>query len=182
MPLERIETQLSGAAEGDLRASLHSLVEDIGRQIDELQALRRKVLELASTSLATPTAVWQATLRTHGLLDDTSPLPADEQAAVDLIDALHPDGIQGVVEQSSSLLGDPLLPERLKPLLERFRMLPDDESAIEDLAREVAPLFPHAGNAPPVDVETMDKLLGSHFTAAQRLFLHRLRQLLEAQG
>jgi DNA-binding transcriptional MerR regulator len=181
MPLEQIAAHVSGAADepGDLRASLRSLAEDIGRQMEDLEALRQKVLDLAATGVAGPPEVWETALRTRGLLDDAGTLPAGEHAAVNLVDALHPGGIQEVVEQSSSLLGDPTFLERLKPLLERFRTLPDDESAIEDLAREVAPLFPRSGNAPPVDVETMDKLLGSRFTDGQRRFLHRLRQLLE---
>jgi len=182
MPLEQIATHLSGASDdsGDLQASLESLAEDITRQIEELQALRGKVLDLASTKVATPTEVWQDVLRTHGLLGDSSTLPADEQAAVDLLDALHPGGIERVIEQLSALLSDPELTRRLQ-LLERFRNLSDDEAAIEELALEVAPFFPRSPNAPPFDAEKMDKLMGDHFTKVQRVFLDRLRQIIEAQ-
>jgi DNA-binding transcriptional MerR regulator len=184
MPLDKIAAHLSGAADeyGDLQASLRSLAGDIGRQIEELQALRQRVLDLASTKVAAPAELWQAALRTNELLDDDGSLPAGEQAAVDLLDALHPGGIEGLIEQSSGLLGDPTLAKRLEPLLERFRTLPEDESAIDELAREVAPLFPRSEAAPPVEVETMDRLMGQRFTRAQRRFLRRLRELLEAQG
>lgn len=183
MPLEQIAAHLSGPSDdhGDLQASLRSLAGDIGRQIEELRALRENVLDLASSDVATPAEVWQGALRAHGLLGDAAALPDGERAAVDLIDALHPEGVRAVIEQSSSLLRDPALPDRLRPLLERFRTLPDDDAAIEDLAREAAPLFPHSGNAPPVDVETMDRLLGDRFTEAQRHFLHRLRELIETE-
>jgi DNA-binding transcriptional MerR regulator len=181
MPLEQIAAHLSGASDerGDLRASLRSLAADIGRQIEELQTLRQRVLDLASAKVAAPAALWQDALRTHGVLDDEGTLPAGEQAAVDLLDALHPNGIDGLIEQSSPMLSDPRLAKRLEPLLERFQVLPDDDAAIEQLAREVAPLFPRSENATPVDVETMDKLLGHRFTRAQRRFLRRLRWLLE---
>jgi DNA-binding transcriptional MerR regulator len=180
MPLEQIAMHLSSGEEkySDIQTSLGALADDIGRQIDELQALRQRILHMVATKTGTPTERWEESLRAHGLLEGG--LPAEERAAVELIDALHPEGIDGVIEQSSSLLGDPAFAERLKPLLERFHALPDDDAAIEELAREVAPLFPRGKGAPAVDVETMDKLVGSRLTAAQRLFLRRLRQLIEA--
>jgi DNA-binding transcriptional MerR regulator len=182
MPLEQIAAHLSDASAepGDLQASLRSLAEDITRQIDELQALRQRVLDLAAAKGAAPTEVWQAALRTHGLLDDSAALPGGEHEAITLLDALHPDGIEGVIEQSSALLADSALARQLEPLLERFRSLADDELALEELAVAAAALLPRPERAaPPVDFETMDKLLGDRFTSAQRRFLRRLRQLLE---
>jgi DNA-binding transcriptional MerR regulator len=184
MPLEQIALHLSGDRHepDDLQAALRSLADDITRQIEELQERRLKLLDLAaSRRLAAPAETWQAALRAHGLLDESRTLPAGEHAAVGLLDALHPRGVEGVVAQSSGLLSDPALVARFEPLLERFRSLPDDDAAIELLAAEVAAVLPRpAQAAPPVDVETMDKLLGDRFTPAQRRFLQRLRQLLEA--
>lgn len=183
MPLEQIAAHLSGTSDerGNLQVSLRSLADDISLQIEELQALRQRVLDLASTRSAVPAEAWQSALRAHGLLGDSGTLPAGEHAAVDLLDALHPGGIEGAIAQSSTVLGDPALRQRLQPHLERFRNLDGDASEIEGLALEVAALLPRpAQAAPPVDLETMDKLLGDHFSSAQQRFLHRLRELLEA--
>lgn len=184
MPLEQIAAHLCADADehADLKTTLRSLAEDIGRQIEELQALRQKVLELASTKGFRPKEIWEGALRTRGLLDDVATLPGSEHAAIDLLDALHPSGIEGVVEQSSARLSDPTLAQRLQPLLEQFRNLPDNESVIEGLAIELAALFPRPERtAPPVDLETMHKLLGDRFTSAQLSCLRRLRQLLETE-
>jgi DNA-binding transcriptional MerR regulator len=182
MPLEQIAQHLWGdpSEHGDLQATLRLLAEDIGRQIEELQALRQRVLDLAaSTTLAAPADRWQAALRAHGLRGGTTTrLPAGEQAAADVLDALHPGGVEGVIAQSSALLSEPQLAARIEPLLRRFRALTDDDAAIDQLAGEFAALLPRpAQAAPPVDLEAMDKLLGDRFTSAQRHCLHRLREL-----
>jgi DNA-binding transcriptional MerR regulator len=173
MPLERIAAHLAGTP-GDLDGSLRSLADDLGRQIEALQALRARVLALAaSNALAAPAERWREALGVPAL-------PAEEQEAVALLDALHAQGVDGLLAQSSALLATPDLPGRLGPLLERFRELPDDEAAIETLADELAALLPRPdGAAPPVDLETMEKLLGERFTPPQRRVLRRLRGLLE---
>ena len=182
MPLEQIAAHLPGGTDehADLQTSLRALAEDITRQIEGLQALRQKVLDLASRQGTEPTGVWQAALRTHGLLAGDATLPSAEHPAVDLLDALHPSGIEGVIGQSSALLSDPALARKWRPLLKRFQELTDDDSAIEELASEAAELLPRPEHAaPPVDVEMMERLLGGRFTSAQRRFLRRLRQQIE---
>lgn len=172
MPLEQIAAHLAG--EPDVEGSLRSLADDLERQIDELRSLRERVLALAaSKSLAAPVETWREAL-------GATALPAGEEEAVDLLDALHPGGVEGVLAQSSALLATPDLAGRIGPLLERFRGLRDDGAAVERLAAELAAVLPapeHA--APPVELETMDRLLGNRVTPAQRRCLHRLRQLLE---
>jgi DNA-binding transcriptional MerR regulator len=182
MPLEQIAGHLGDAPPGrdDLDSSLRSLADDIGRQIEELRALRTRVLELASSGvLVAPAQRWHAALRAHGVSDDLAALPAQEQRAVALLDALHPDGVDGLIAQSSHLLSRADLRARLAPLLDRFRTLPDDDAAVEALAVEVAALLPRPDRSvPQVRLETMDELLGASFTGPQRRFLRRLRQLL----
>jgi DNA-binding transcriptional MerR regulator len=185
MPLDRIAAHLAKEPRepGDLSAALRSLAGDIAAQIARLEALRARALDLAaSASAAAPAEPWEAMLRAHGLLDDRSPLPAGEREAVDLLDALHPGGIDGVVAHASGLASDPELVRRLGSLLERFQNLRDDEAAVDRLVAEAAAALPRPEQpAPPVDLETMDKLLGDRFTPAQRQFLHRLRHRLEAE-
>jgi DNA-binding transcriptional MerR regulator len=175
MPLEQIAAHLSG--DPDLESSLRSLADDLGRQIAALRALQERVLALAvSKTLDAPVEAWREALGVPAL-------PAGEHEAVGLLDALHPGGIAGVLAQSSALLATPDLAARLGPLLERFRALPDDASAVERLAAELAAVLPRPPQAaPPLELDTMDRLLGDRFTPAQRACLRRLRQLLEERG
>jgi DNA-binding transcriptional MerR regulator len=182
MPLEQIAAHLS-QREGeprDLQASLRELAKEVDEQIIALQALKERLLHIAASTLALPVDTWRSTLRAQGVLGEHAALPDGEHEAVNLLDALHPDGVEGVITQSSGLLGNPELVRDLKPLLLRFRELPDDEAAVEVLASEIAALLPTPEQAAsPVDIETMDRLLGDRLTPAQRRFLRRLRGLLE---
>src|SRR5689334_8559867 len=97
MPLEQIARSLGGTTLGpaDLRTSLHALADELAGEIERLQDLRARVLTLAASgSLADPVEVWSAELRQRGLPAD---LPRPERDAVRLLDALHPQGITGVV-------------------------------------------------------------------------------------
>jgi len=187
MPIEQIAAHLSGQQReaGDLPAALRALADDIARQIGHLKALRTRVLDIAASSaVAAPVETWSAALRRHDLLDGGAPLPPSEHAAVELLDALHPDGIDGVIAQASPLLADPAFGERLGPLLQRFRELPADagETVVEELAAAYAELLPRPDILPPaVDLGTMEKLLGDRLTDAQMRCLRRVRGLLEAR-
>jgi DNA-binding transcriptional MerR regulator len=177
MPLDQIAGQLEPA---DLSAALRSLAVDISQQIAELVQLRERVLDIAASGAAeAPLDAWTRALGQDG------PLPAGEQEAVDLVDALHPQGIRGVIDQASDLMSDPARRERLESLIHRFKALPDDadDEKIEKLAGDYAALMPRPTNPPPsVDLDTMDKLLGDRFSSAQRRCLHRVRELLERRS
>ena len=175
MPLDQIAAQLQEPA--DLKAALRSLADDISAQIAELVQLRERVLDVAASGAAeAPLDAWAAAL------GQGKPLPAGEHEAVKLLDALHPQGIGGVIDQASALMADPERRERLEACIHRFKALPEDaaDAQIEKLAADYAAVMPRpAVPPPPVDIETMDKLLGDRFSPAQRRCLRRVRELLE---
>ena len=86
---------------------MRSLAADLSREIETLEEIRTRALELAaSTRLGDPMETWQAALRRHGLLGEGAVVPARDRQAVELVDGLHPDGIDGVLQQSSGPLSD----------------------------------------------------------------------------
>ncbi len=180
MPLDQIADHLSGES-SDPRAALRSLAVDISRQIEGLEELRAKVLGLvASNALEAPAETWRAALQKHGRLAVGTPLPSGERAAVELLDALHPDGIDGVIAQTSELTSDRSFVERLEPLLQRFRNLPEDadERLLERLAADYVALLPPPQQRPPaVDVDAMEKLIGDRLSRAQLRCMHLVRQM-----
>ena len=184
MPLEQITAHLAGESgdPGDLVAALHSLAADLSREISKLEEIRARALELAGSGrFVDPTDIWQTALRRHALLGETDAVPAREREAVELLDALHPRGIDGIIDQASELLSEPDRTAELGALLERFRGLTGDNGQIDELAAAIAAAIPRPQSAPPaIDVDAMQSLIGRRFTAAQRQCMHRVRELLDA--
>ena len=183
MPLEEIAASLgSDSADVDVVPALRGLAQDIEQQIARLTQLRTRVLDIAASgSLSDPSDTWAAALRDRGILEPAAELPSAEQAAAHLIDALHPQGIQGVIDQTQELFSDPVL-RRLGKLIRRFQALPDDASdeVIDTLAVEYAAAVPTPANRPPaVDPEVIEKLLGDRLSPAQLRCVRRVRELLE---
>ncbi|MGZ4195811.1 MAG: MerR family transcriptional regulator [Solirubrobacteraceae bacterium] len=114
MPLDEIAANLGAQpADVDIAGALRSLARDIEQQIQRLAGLRARVLDIAASgSLSDPAATWEAALRQRGILDQSVELPPTEQSAAQLIDALHPNGIQGVIDQTAYLAADPALRQR----------------------------------------------------------------------
>ncbi len=186
MPLEQIATHIrngeNGESGADVGPALSALACDIDEQITQLQALRTQVLDLAaSNAFADPADTWAQALHDHGLLANDQPLPDRERPSVELLDALHPQGIAGVVEQASGLLSDQQRLDQLGPLIGQFRELTDDETKANALAEEIAHVIPRPENAapPPVDADTMEALIGERLTPAQRQCMRRVRDLLD---
>jgi DNA-binding transcriptional MerR regulator len=180
MPLEEI----GGALAGDGRAlpdALRALAGDLEAQIEVLQEMRARVLDLAGEKApVAPAEAWAETLRLHGVLAPGAPLPDGERRAAEVLDALHPEGVAGVAGDLAPVLGDPAIVGRLGPLLARFRGLASDAEA-DALADELVAALPPGPRRPPLaDVATMDALLGDHLMSAQRRCMHRVRARLEA--
>lgn len=184
MPLEEIAEHLgTESANVDIAGALRALARDLEQQIESLAQLRAHVLEIAASgSLADPAATWASALRQRGILDPSAALPGAEQSAAQLIDALHPQGIQGVIDQTKDLASDPALRKRLGELLRRFQALRDDASdeIVETLAAEYAAAIPTPANPPPaIDPEVMERLLGDRLSPAKLRCMRRVRELLE---
>ena len=191
MSLDGISAQLAGHSGGpdDLAQALRELAGDLGRQIESLQALRQRVLDMvdgaAADAVGRPARAWAGELRRHGLLGDRDELPNGERRAADLLDALHPAGIRGVIETASPLLGDPQTVARMDELLTRFRALTDDadDATLDALAAGYVALVPRIeGAPPPIDVSVMTHLIGDQVSPVQLRLLRRVRGLLDASG
>jgi DNA-binding transcriptional MerR regulator len=218
MPIEQIAERIAAAeaqpdarkgtgndaakdAAKDLPAALGALAEDLTRQIDALTELRAKVLALAASPAADePAATWSAALVTAGVLRDPADLPAGEREAIDLLDALAPNGIGELAGQVAALDAAPDARRRLDAALKRFRGLAPDAPTgqTDELAAEFVAAIGGLGLGPspktvaghrpsppspvpvPVPVEVMDKLLGARLSPAQLHCVRRVRQLMEA--
>ncbi|MFN2563347.1 MAG: MerR family DNA-binding transcriptional regulator [Jatrophihabitans sp.] len=178
MPLPKIAERLVGAEVGDgsLSRALRDLADEMDGEIAALAATRDGLRSLAeSETFDQPVKALTDALRGHGLLGPSDELRAGEGWAAALLDALHPQGMSGVLDQASGLLTDPA---RLAVLLQRFRNLNKkaDADEIDALADEVAALLPQAEpGAALVDIDLMDKLLTERLNQAQQRFLRRLR-------
>ena len=186
MPLERIAEDVgTESIDVDIASALRSLADEIQQEIERLADLRTRVLDIAASgSLADPAATWEAILRQHGVLDQSVQLPSAEQAAAQLIDALDPQGIEGVIDQTKALISDPAARERVGVLLDRFEALPNDASdeAIDALAGDYVAVLPTPATPPPaIDVDTMEKLLGGRLSPVKLRCLRRVRELLEGR-
>jgi len=198
MPIEQIAGRLGpdGAshppADGGegLPAALTALADDLTRQIEALTELRAKVRALAASPAAdaAPARIWGEALTAAGVLERSADLPAREREAVDLLDALAPDGIDPLARQAAALAAVPSARRHLGAALERFRSLAPDAPAgqTDALAAAFAAAVGEAGLRPPsgaatpaVPVEVMDKLAGDRYSLAQLRCLHRVRELLE---
>jgi len=184
MRLEEIATHLAAESQDpDIAGALRALARDIEQQITRLAELRARVLDIAASgSLSDPAATWAAALRQRGILDRSVELPYAEGSAAQLIDALHPQGIQGVIDQAAHLIAEPAARQRLGELLRRYQALPDDASDedIEALAAEYAAAVPVPADPPPaIDAEVMGRLIGDDLSHVKRRCVQRVRELLE---
>jgi DNA-binding transcriptional MerR regulator len=182
LPLEQVSAALEPGGDAGVPEAARALVDELTEEIARLETLRAGLLELAASGPGDPVESWADTLRRGGVLADGAALPEREHAAAELLDALHPDGIEGIAAQAAPLLGDPAAVARLGPLLARFGGLADADEA-DRLADEIAAALPPvAAAAPAVDLETMDRLVGHRLSSTQRRCVLRVRALLEERG
>jgi DNA-binding transcriptional MerR regulator len=182
MPIEQIAATLaSGPAHADLPTALQALADDIGRQIDVLRETRERLLALAASGPADdPASDLAAALRAHGMVADGATLPAGERDAAALADALHPGGVDALLEQAGPQLVEPERAKRLRDALAAVRGLTDDadDETLDALARKLARVFPRPKNpAKGVDLTTMEQLIP--LSPAHRRLMRRYRQLTE---
>jgi DNA-binding transcriptional MerR regulator len=183
MPLQRIAAHV---AEPDgalpLAASLRTLADELDGEIARLTQTRDRLRALAgSDTLDDPAETLAAALRGLGLHPAAIELPDSEASAARLVDALHPQGLPGALEQADALLRDPEARRRLGAAIQRFRALGEESTGaeIEALAADVATVLPRPVQAArPVGLDVMDKLVGDRLNQAQRSFMRRLRQKL----
>jgi DNA-binding transcriptional MerR regulator len=186
MPLPQIAERMAGADGNDasLSAALRALADEMDGEIAQLAATRDRLRELAqSETFDQPVKALTDALRGHGLLGPYDELRTGEGWAAALLDALHPQGMPGVLDEVNGLLTDPRALEALGTLLQRFRALRNkaSDAEIAELADEVAAVLPQPERgAPLVDIQLMDKLLTDRLNRAQQRFMHQLRARIAA--
>ncbi len=182
MPLRQIAERLSadGADGASLTSALRGLAAEMDSEIDELVRTRDTLLRMADDdTFDQPVRALTEALRGSGLLGPADELRAGETWAASLLDALHPQGMPGVLDEARDLLDDSAA---LVVLRRRFRKLSKDASddEIGRLADDVAGALPTAlDGAKLIDMDVLDKLLAGRMNQAQQRFMHRLRSRLD---
>jgi DNA-binding transcriptional MerR regulator len=185
MPIADIRARITATemSEMTLSDSLRSLADELDGEIQRLSATRDRLRDLAgSEGFGNPADTLAQALRARRLLDAEQELAAAERTAAELLDALHPGGMSGVVDQAAGLLGDREAMTRLAPLIERFRALDDrsSDTELEALAADFASALPRPEHAaPPIDTALVDKLLGDRLSPAQRRLMHLVRRAMD---
>jgi DNA-binding transcriptional MerR regulator len=181
MPLPQIAERVAGSVGDDmsLAAALHALADEVDGEIDQLVGTRDRLRDLAgSETFDQPVRTLTTALQQHGVLGPSDELRAGEGWAAVLLDALHPDGIPGLLDQASGLLADPDTLAVLSTLRRRLGRLNDraTEAEITALADEVAAVVqPSHSGAQLVDIDLIDKLMTDRLNRAQRKFMDQLR-------
>lgn len=179
MPVAQIAERIGHGNRGDLSDSLRVLAGELSEEIERLARLRDRLEHaIAADGLDDPADTLARVLREHGRLGPDETLASQEVQSAELLDALHPGGVAGVIDAAHELLTDPARAASLDSLLRRYRSLQANSSdaEVQALAAEVAAVLPRPENAPPpVDLEAMDALLGGPLNDGQRRFMLLLR-------
>jgi DNA-binding transcriptional MerR regulator len=181
MPLPQVAARLAAASDGGESdsGSLRALADELDQEIGRLVATRDRLRELAtSEAFDQPVVALTKALRQSGLIGPTDELRTGQEWAAALLDAVHAQGMTGVLTQASDLLNDPAAATEFVRLLEQFRRLRPrarDERVDALAARVAAILARFVDGASLADPELLDKVFAEHLNHAQRRFLRQLR-------
>ena len=95
-----------------------------------------------------------------------------------MLDALHPEGMPGVLAEASRLFGDPPFVEALGPMRRRLGKLGarSSDAEVAALAADVAAVLASAGVDGPDRISALvDLLLTDRLNPTQQRFMHELR-------
>jgi DNA-binding transcriptional MerR regulator len=179
VPIARIAERMGPDDTSPLMSWVGELADDLDAEIARLATMRDTLRSLAdSHGLDSPGDQLATVLRETGRLGTGEGLAANETTAAGLVDALHPRGIAGALDDARDLLTDPSTRERFSGLVERFRALTDESGAAErnQLAADFASLLPRsASGVRSVEPDVVERLTGVRLSEAQRDVLRRLR-------
>jgi DNA-binding transcriptional MerR regulator len=179
VPIARIAERMGPDDQSPLTSWIDELADEIDAEIARLAAMRDTLRSLADThGLDTPGDQLADALRAAGSLGTDEVLAANEFNAAGVVDALHPRGIAGALDDANELLTDPSKRERFSALVDRFRALTDESSAAErdQLAADFATLLPRSeSGVRSVDPDVVERLTGARLSDAQRDVLRRMR-------
>lgn len=183
MSLPQIAERMTGdEGEVSLADALGTLADDLDAEIAKLVATRDRLRDLAaSETFAHPVKALTTALQQQGVLDPDDDLREGEKWAASVLDALHPDGMAGLLAQAGALLGDGGAADAFRTLRRRLRRLNEktSDADIDAFAADVAALLPAFVGTRQLDLRLLDDVLAERMTPARHRFLSRLRTHLE---
>lgn len=184
MPLPQIAQRVTDTDSDDasLVGALTALADELDAEITRLTTARDRLREMADAEpFDQPAKVLTQALQNQGLLGPADHLRSGEQWAAAVLDALHPEGMPGLLAQASQLFGDSNVVAAIRPLRRRLRKLSErsTEAEIAELAADVAALLPSGEGGAQVDIGLVDLLLTDRLNPTQQRFMHQLRNQLQ---
>jgi DNA-binding transcriptional MerR regulator len=184
MPLPQI-AQRVGAAEDDdvsLADALGALADELDAEIDRIAVTRDQLRELArSETFDQPVKALTQALQDQGVLGPTDDLRSSEKWAAAVLDALHPEGMPGVLAEASRLFGESTVVQALGPLRRRLGKLGarSSDAEISGLAADVAAVLTSGDVDEQVDIDLVELLLTDRLNPVQQRFMRELRTHLQ---
>ncbi|MCW2495042.1 MerR family DNA-binding transcriptional regulator [Jatrophihabitans sp.] len=180
MPLPQIAERVSAADAEDvsLAEALDLLADELDAEIDQMVSTRDRLRELArSETFDQPVKTLTLALQDQGVLGPADNLRSSEKWAAALLDAVHPDGMSGVLAEASKLFGNAAVMEALGPLRQRLGRLNgrSSEGEIAALAADVAGVLTSGHVDGQVDVGLFELLLTDRLNPIQQRFMRQLR-------
>jgi DNA-binding transcriptional MerR regulator len=181
MPLPQVAQRVAGTTGSDdasLGEALGALADEFEAEIDRLTTTRDRLRELAgSATFDQPVKALTQVLQDQGVLGPADQLRTGEKWAAAVFDAVHPEGMPGVLAQASRLLGDSSVIAALRPLRRRLGKLNarSSEDEITTLAADVAAVLASGQVDGQVDIGLVELLLTDRLNDTQQRFMHQLQ-------
>lgn len=185
MPLPQIAERVSAtdAEDVSLADALGVLADELDAEINRLVTSRDRLRELArSETFDQPVKTLTQALQNQGVLDPADQLRDSEKWAAAILDAIHPEGITGVLAEASQLLGDSSVVEAFRPLRQRLGRLGahSTDEEFTALAGDVAAVLTSRKVDGQVDINMVDLLLTDRLNPVQQRFMQELRTQLRS--
>lgn len=186
MPLPAIAERVHASESGDvsLAAALDALADEVDAEIAELIATRDRLRDMArSEAFDQPVKALTHALQDQGVLGPTDDLRTSEKWAAAVLDAVHPEGMSGVLAEARRLFADANFITALGPLRRRLGKLgpksTDEEMAA--LAADVAAVMTSGEVEGRVDIALVESLLTDRLNPVQQRFIRQLRTHMQQQ-
>ena len=183
MPLPQIAQRVSATDSDDvsLADALGAIADELDVEINRIVATRDRLRELArSETFDQPVKTLTLALQDQGVLGPADHLRDSEKWAAAVLDAVHPEGMPGVLAEASRLFGDTAVVEALGPLRRRLGKLGarSSDADIAALATDVATVLTSGDVNAQVDIGMVDLLLTDRLNPVQQRFVRELRSQL----
>jgi DNA-binding transcriptional MerR regulator len=180
MSLPQIAQRVSATDSEDvsLADALGAIADELDAEINRIVATRDRLRELArSETFDQPVKTLTLALQAQGVLGPTDHLRDSEKWAAAVLDAVHPEGMSGVLAEASRMFGDATFVEALGPLRRRLGKLGarSSDAEIAALATDVATVLTSGEVNAQVDLAMVDLLLTDRLNPVQQRFVRELR-------